>query len=222
MARDHNQTRTYPMSVDYIGDCVFALSVAGVGYNVWNSGAYGNGFEIALNHTISMTSYGEEIRVMIWPMGDQVQVTVYSKNAWPLQLVDMGRNEKNALEIFDAIETGRYLNHPVFLQMKQQGMAMAQQQGQPMPPQGPPMQQPQQGMPPQGQPMMQQQPQGQWQNMPPQGQGMQQPPQGMPMQQPPQGPPPQQWQNMPPQGAQPMSPQGPPMQQPPQGMPPQV
>ncbi|MBP5165336.1 MAG: hypothetical protein ILP08_07935 [Lachnospiraceae bacterium] len=132
----------------------------------------GNGFEIDLNHTISMTSYGEEIRVMLWPMGNQVQVTVYSKNAWPLQLVDMGRNEKNALEIFDAIETGRYLNHPVFLQMKQQGMAMVRQQGQPMqqPPQGMPMQQPPHGPPPQ-----------QWQNMPPQG--------AQPM--PPQGPPPQ-------------------------------
>ena len=178
------------MSFDYIGDCVFSLTMAGVGYNVWNSGAVGNGFEIDINHTCSMSSYGEEIRVTFWPVGNQVQVTIYSKNAWPLQLVDMGRNEKNALEIFDAIETGRYLNHPAFLQMKQQGMAMAQQQGQGMPPQGPP-----QGMPPQG---MQQPPQGmppqQWQNMPPQGQ-----PQGMP---------PQQWQNMPPQGPQGMPPQG--------------
>ena len=154
MARDHTQTRMYPMDFNYIGDCVFSLTMAGVGYNVWNSGAIGNGFEIDINHTCSMSSYGEEIRVTFWPVGNQVQVTIYSKNAWPLQLVDMGRNEKNALEIFDAIETGRYLNHPVFLQMKQQ----------------------RQGMPPQGQP--QGMPQQQWQNMPPQGQQ-----QGMPQQQ---------------------------------------
>lgn len=182
MARNYSETRMYPMNITYVLDCIRSLVEANVGYTVWYGREVGNGIETGLNHTITMSSYGEEIIVGVFPAGNQVQVSIYSKNAWPLQLADMGRNKKNADEIFDAIQTGRYLNHPNFLRSKQEdAMAEAQQrQGYVMPPQQG------YGMPPQGQPM----PPQQGYNMPPQ-QGYSMPQQGQAM-------PPQQGYNNPP------------------------
>ena len=132
MARKYSESRTYQIGVNEIGDRVRALIiVGGKGYTPGYEKNIDHGIEIGMGHSLSMKSYGENITVGIVDQGNgQTMVNVFSTNAWPLQLGDMGQNKKNAEEIFNAIETRQYLN-------------MMQQQG--MPWQGMP---PQQGMPP--------------------------------------------------------------------------
>lgn len=78
------------------------------GYNILREVPFGNGgVEFELTHTLSFSSWGENILIHLLPYnGTQTMIDIKSECSLPTQLVDWGKNKKNVVTIMNYLLNG--------------------------------------------------------------------------------------------------------------------
>ena len=106
MARKAEETRTYPVDINFlIGRCR-AIESANMGMSLKSENATDNGTWFRIHHEMTKKSYGEKITVTLTKTDSGTTVNVLSKVGMPTQLTDGGTNKKNVELIFEYLEMG--------------------------------------------------------------------------------------------------------------------
>lgn len=64
----------------------------------------GNSLRIILKHGVTFTSWGEDINILLTPMGNNsTQIFIRSECAMPTQIIDWGKNKDNVNTIYSVI-----------------------------------------------------------------------------------------------------------------------
>lgn len=97
MAAKHENVFTLNARIPFLTDKIRNASASGLGMKLKDEGPYGNGGVcFRLKHGVSFTSWGENITIILSPLGmDQTSVMIRSECALPTQIIDYGKNKQN-------------------------------------------------------------------------------------------------------------------------------
>jgi hypothetical protein len=109
MAANHVEARMIPASVNAVIQTVRSISYSKLGITYLNEYAIPNGVVANLSHNVSLSSWGENIRVTITAQGESSFVEIYSECSLPTQIVDWGKNGQNIVKIFNYIVQNVYM-----------------------------------------------------------------------------------------------------------------
>lgn len=106
MARKAQETRTYPVDINFlIGRCR-AIESAHIGMTLKSENPTENGTWFRIHHEMTKKSYGEKITVTMTKTDDGTTVNILSQVGMPTQFTDGGTNKKNVELIFEFLELG--------------------------------------------------------------------------------------------------------------------
>lgn len=97
MAAKYENVITLNIKIPFLVDKLRNLHNTGLGMILQGESPYGNGGAwLQIKHGISFTSWGENITVILTPVGmEQTSVLIRSECALPTQIIDWGKNKKN-------------------------------------------------------------------------------------------------------------------------------
>lgn len=110
MAASKREYRILPAPIDYFVTKLRSIPASGLGYSVVGERPIANGIAIALSHSISFSSWGENITVMLTSQGSQTVVDITSECSMPTQIVDWGKNAENIQRIFLYLQSNMPVN----------------------------------------------------------------------------------------------------------------
>ena len=106
MARKAQETRTYPVDINFlIGRCR-AIESAHIGMTIKSENPMENGTWFRIHHEMTKKSYGEKITVTMTKTDAGTTVNILSQVGMPTQFTDGGTNKKNVELIFEFLELG--------------------------------------------------------------------------------------------------------------------
>lgn len=106
MARKAEETRTYPVDINFLVGRCRAIESANIGMSLKSENPENNGVWFRVHHEMTKKSYGEKITVTMTKTDAGTTVHIISKVGMPTQLTDGGTNKKNVDMIFEFLELG--------------------------------------------------------------------------------------------------------------------
>ena len=125
MAANHREYRFFPGSIEYYIGKVRSIPASGLKFSLTAEQPIPNGLLFILKHSVSLSSWGETIKLALIAQGDQTVADIHSECALGTQIVDWGKNRENVNALFNYLAQGNpYLG---------QGYAPPQQSSAPAP-----------------------------------------------------------------------------------------
>lgn len=106
MAANARFYKVYPVEIAYFTNKIRSIAYAGRDYSYVSEQTFNGGIVINLKHGVSLSSWGENIRVCLTAQGDQTVVDIYSECVMPTQVIAWGKNQENVQFIFMYLEQG--------------------------------------------------------------------------------------------------------------------
>ena len=104
MAAKNREVRQYQANINFLVGALRNIPYSGLGYTFVGETPYGNGVMIKLSHSVSFSSWGENITILLTPVGEQTSVDITSECAMPTQIVDWGKNKENVFKVFGYLQ----------------------------------------------------------------------------------------------------------------------
>jgi len=126
MAAKAKEYKVYPVEIGYFITALQNIGGYVKGFSFNGAVPFNGGMTVHLKHGVSMSSWGESIRVTLYNQGGQTGVEVYSECDMPTQIIDWGKNSENVRNVFYFLEQGMSAMH--FGQQPQYQQAQTQYQ----------------------------------------------------------------------------------------------
>ena len=101
MAAKAHEARLLSSDIQFLINILRGIQVSGLGFVYCGEIPVPNGIQARLSHSISFSSWGEDITITMTAQDNQTLVDILSKCSLPTQIVDYGKNKKNVNEIFN-------------------------------------------------------------------------------------------------------------------------
>jgi hypothetical protein len=106
MAAQSRLMKVYPVQIGYFIEKLRAIAYNLPKFTYSYEHPIPGGVLVVLDHSMSFSSWGEEIKVTLLNGGPQTTVDICSECSMPTQIIDWGKNTENLNMIFNYLEYG--------------------------------------------------------------------------------------------------------------------
>ncbi len=101
MGAKHREVRTLPGPIESYISKMRNIGFSGLKYRILNEQPLSDGLLFLIEHGVSFSSWGENIRLALIYQGNQTIADIYSESVLPTQVFDFGKNKENVAMLFN-------------------------------------------------------------------------------------------------------------------------
>ncbi|MCR4594656.1 MAG: hypothetical protein K5761_06340 [Clostridiales bacterium] len=111
MAANAREARILPADMQFLLSMLRGIAASGLKYVYRGEFPVPGGVQVRLGHSISFSSWGEDITITMTAQGNQTFVDIFSECSLPTQIIDYGKNRKNVNVIFNFLMQNIYAHN---------------------------------------------------------------------------------------------------------------
>ena len=101
MGAKYSEIRTLPGPIEFYINKIRNIGFYDTKYNVLNEQPIVDGLLFLIEHGVSFSSWGENVKLALIYQGDYTIVDIYSECVLPTQIFDFGKNKENVTRLFN-------------------------------------------------------------------------------------------------------------------------
>lgn len=106
MAANHTGEFFYPVPMDFFVQKIHMIDKTKLNMRFLGQRRLPKGLELKVGKDVNLSSWGEEIIIVLTPFTNGTHIRITSECTYPLQMIDWGVNASNVTELFHYFEFG--------------------------------------------------------------------------------------------------------------------